>query len=329
MSDRQGPRRRPLAAILAGVVLAAGLTFLALHLSDVARFRALLRRAEPAWLALAIGLQAATYVAVAAGWGAVLARSGARRRLRQLIPIAVGKLFADQMVPTAGMSGNMLLVERLVATGVPRPTAMATLLVSMIGYYAAYALLALAMLFVLWLDRDATPLLVGLTTSFLLVALAIPSLALWLRARGSKPLPPWIERIRVVAALLRAVGEAPAGSLRDPRLLGKVAACQGAVFLCDAGTLAACLWALGAPSPFGTAFVAFIAASIVVTLGPIPFGLGTFEGTSVAMLHLLGVPIEGALAGTLLFRLLALWLPLVPGLVLVGRTAGGRGRLTR
>jgi P-type Mg2+ transporter len=36
----------------------------------------------------------------------------------------------------------------------------------------------------------------------------------------------------------------------------------------------------------------------------------------VAALRVVGVPLAGALAGTLLFRALSFWLPMVPGLVL-------------
>jgi uncharacterized membrane protein YbhN (UPF0104 family) len=58
-------------------------------------------------------------------------------------------------------------------------------------------------------------------------------------------------------------------------------------------------------------------ASIVVTLGPIPLGLGSFEATSTATLGLLGVPIENAFAATMLLRILTLWLPLLPGLTMM------------
>jgi uncharacterized membrane protein YbhN (UPF0104 family) len=58
-------------------------------------------------------------------------------------------------------------------------------------------------------------------------------------------------------------------------------------------------------------------ASIVVTIGPIPLGLGSFEATSTATLRLLGVPFEAAFAATMLLRLLTLWLPLAPGMILM------------
>jgi uncharacterized membrane protein YbhN (UPF0104 family) len=60
---------------------------------------------------------------------------------------------------------------------------------------------------------------------------------------------------------------------------------------------------LGVEVRLGTALIAFIMASIVVTLGPLPLGLGSFEVTSTATLHLLGVPVEAAFAGTMLLRL--------------------------
>jgi uncharacterized membrane protein YbhN (UPF0104 family) len=42
-------------------------------------------------------------------------------------------------------------------------------------------------------------------------------------------------------------------------------------------------------------------------------GLGSFEAVSIAMLRLFGVPFEAALSATLLFRGFTLWLPLLPG----------------
>jgi uncharacterized membrane protein YbhN (UPF0104 family) len=173
------------------------------------------------------------------------------------------------------------------------------------------------MLLLLWLHDKATPLLAGLVTMFLLVALAIPSLALWLRHRGSEPLSPRLERLIWVRNLLEIVGQAPADLVGDRALLLRVAGCNALIFLADAATLWVCLHSLGQPEGFGTAFIALIMASIVVTLGPIPLGLGSFEATSTATLHLLGVPIEPAFAATMLLRILTLWLPLLPGLLLM------------
>jgi len=312
-----------------GFVVAAALVGAVLHWGEVRSFAALVQRARPEWLGLAIALQLSTYASVAAGWAAVLRRAGTPRRLPALMRIAVTKLFADQALPSAGMGGNVLLVDQLRGIGVERGTAIAALIISMIGFYAAYALFAIAMLVLLWFHDRATPLMAGLVTLFLCVALAIPSLAIWLRNRGSEPLPPWLEKIGVVRALLDDIAEAPSDLLRDRALLARVALCNALIFLADAGTLFACLRALGTDASFGTSFIALIMASMVVTLGPIPLGLGSFEATSTATLRLLGISFEAAFAGTMLLRLLILWLPLIPGMILmrgaIKRPRSGRG----
>lgn len=298
-----------IAALIAGVA----------HFGELERVAEIARRAQPLWLAAAVLLQASTYGSVAMGWRAVLRRADAAQPLRRLLHLAVAKLFADQIIPSVRMGGNLLLIDRLSRLGVPRGTAVATLLVSLIGYYAAYALLALLMLFTLWVNREASALLVGLVTTFLLVALAIPALALWLRRRGSQPLPTWVESLRPIRALIEIIGEAPAKLVSDRRLLLSVTGFNATVFLADAATLAACLCALGQPLMPGTAFIALMTASIATTLGPIPMGLGSFEASCTAMLGMLGVPVEVALAATLLLRVMTLWLPLIPGLALIRR----------
>lgn len=311
--------RGPAARILFGLLLTGGLVFVVLHFGDLRAFAVTVRRAEPLWLVVAILLQLGTYMSVALGWRAVLAAGGTPRPLRQLSRIAVAKLFADQAVPTAGISGNLLLVQQLRGLGASRGTAVAALILSMVGYYAAYALLALAMLLFLWLHHEATALLSGLVTLFLIVAAAIPGLALWLRRRGSRPLPSRLNRLSLVRSLMQTVGEAPAELVGKRRLILVVTMCNGLVFAADAATLQACLAALGHPVSFGTAFVPFMTASIVVTLAPIPLGLGSFEAAATAMLGLLGVPIAVGLAAILLLRTLTLWLPLIPGLLLIRR----------
>ena len=304
---------------LLGMLLVAALAAAALKWGQLESFAELLHRAEPGWLVGAVSLQLATYVSLSAGWALVLRDAGTLRPLRLLLPLSVTKLFADQVVPSAGMSGNILLVDRLIAIGIPRGNAVAALLVSIIGYYAAYAVLALAALVLLWLHRHASLLLAATISVFLLVAVAVPALALWLQGRGSRPIPSLLARSSTVTRFLELLGQAPGSIIRNPWLITRVALFNGLVFLLDAGTLQLSLLALGEQPSFSTAFIAFIMASIAVTLGPIPLGLGSFEAVSVAMLRLLGVSLEAALSATLLFRGLTLWLPLLPGLLLTRR----------
>ena len=313
------PRRMRFSRSLALLLGLAGAALLVFHFGDLEQFLRLLRRAEPVWLLAAVALQIATYAATALGWKLVLQRTGMTVSIPRLMPIAMSKLFADQAIPGAGIGGHVLLINRLSKLGAARSAAAATLLLSLLGYYLAYAALAVVMLIVLWLHKDATPLLVGLVTAFLFVALVIPSLALWLRSRGSEPLPARIERFPPLANILGIIGSAPAHLIRDRPLLVRVTVCNALVFLFDAMTLTVVMIALGLPFEPGAAFLALMAGSITATLSLIPMGLGSFEAAATAMLLSLGIPLEGALPCVLILRGFTLWLPLIPSFFLLRR----------
>ena len=296
-----------------------------LDFGDLQRFALLIRRAQPFWLLAALALQVSTYVAVATGWRLVVRSAGYNPPLPSLVRIAVTKLFADQAVPTGGMSGNILLVYQLIRLGVPRGIASAALIITIVGYYVAFAACALLTLGLLWLDHDASAALAAVLTMFLGMALGIPALALWFGRRASGLLAARLQRITWLAPMFVTIAAAPPRLLRNRALIVRVAACNLAVFVADGATLWVCLHPLGFAAAPWKAFVALVVPSVVATLGPIPMGLGSFEAAATGMLHLVGVPAEVALAGALLLRLFTLWLPLIPGLALIRKLRRRRG----
>lgn len=305
------------------VLLVGALVVAALHFGDLEKFAALLARAQPIWLLAALALQVATYLFLSAQWWLALKHGGSPLPISELVPLTITKLFADQVVPTAGVSGNILLVDRLCAKKVPRENAVAATILAIIAYYLSYAVSTAVMLILLWWHGKLSLLLVGLAALLLAVAAAIPAGALWLSDRGGRALPDWLRKRSSVRQMVELVGEAPNDLVRNPRLIAQLSLLNLGVFVADAATLTACLLAVGEQARFGSSFVAFAMASIVVTLGPVPLGLGSFEATSIAMLRLMGVGFEAALASTLLYRGFALWLPLALGMVL------SRGELKR
>jgi uncharacterized protein (TIRG00374 family) len=294
-------------------LLVAGMVVAVLHWGDVKRFGKLVTEAKPLWLLLAVLLQFATYIGLAAQWWLTLRRGRSPEDGSDLLRLTFAKHFADQVIPTAGMSGNVLLVDRLVSLGVPRENAVAALLLQIIAYYFSYALGALWVLVVLWWKSRMSWLLTTAVLVFLVVAAGIPWLTLWLHRRGEGHIPKWIAGWSKAKHFFELVGEAPSELVRDPNLIAWLTALNLAVFVADAGTMQACIHALGVHAPLSAGYVAFMFASIAVILGPIPMGLGSFEAVSIAMLRLFGVPFEAALSATLLFRGFTLWLPLIPG----------------
>jgi len=298
-------------------LLVAGIVVAVLHWGDVKRFGKLLTEARPLWLLIAVALQFATYVGLAAQWWLTLRRGRTPEEGGDLLRLTFAKHFADQVIPTAGMSGNVLLVDRLVSLGVPRENAVAALLLQIIAYYLSCALGALWVLVVLWWKSRSSWLLTAAVLVFLVVAAGIPWLTLWLHRRGQNRIPRWIARWSKAKHFFELVGEAPSKLVRDPHLIAWLTILNLAVFVADAATMQSCIHALGVHAPLSAGYVAFMFASIAVILGPIPMGLGSFEAVSIAMLRLFGVPFEAALSATLLFRGFTLWLPLIPGGILL------------
>lgn len=313
-ANRGGRRLR---TWLFGFLAAAALTAAVLHFGDLQRFSTILQEARPQWLAVALALQLATYWANASAWRAVLRAAGHHCALAPLMRIAISKLFADQAVPTGGMSGNVLLIDQLILLGVPRGVASAALILSIVGYYMAYAICTFAAFALLSINQEASPALLLALTAFLGLAAAIPAAALWLARRGGNALAGRLRQIGWLAGMLETIGAAPDNLLRDRVLVAKVAGCNLTVFVADALTLWVCLHALGLAAAPWKAFVTLVLASIVATIGPVPMGIGTFEATSTGTLSMLGITAEGAFSATMLLRIVTLWLPLLLGLILV------------
>lgn len=82
-----------------------------------------------------------------------------------------------------------------------------------------------------------------------------------------------------------------------------------------AGVLAAALTAVGADIGPTTALMIYVMALVASAGTVLPGGLGAVEATMTVLLARAGVPAPTALAGTITFRFLDLWLPIAVGLI--------------
>lgn len=305
-----------------GVLLLAGLVLVVAHLGELEHFARLAESAEPGWLAAALAAQLATYVAVATVWHLALERGGRRMPVRALLTLGLAKLFSDQALPSAGISGTAFALAALHRRGVAAELAMAVMLTSLVSYYGAALVMDGVGVLVLWAAHELHPWMIVIALVFALVAAALPGGILLAKNWSEERLARWSRSLRAVAPMLRAFAAAPTTLLRNPAVVLGSALLHGAVFLLDAATLWLMLQALGHPAGFLHCLAAFMMASMAGTIGLIPLGLGTFETTCVATLAVLGYPLEPALAATLLLRGFTMWLPMLPGLWLVRREAG-------
>ena len=295
------------AAILAGVVLVV------LRSGEERAFVRLLREVQPGWLLIAILLQAATYFVQGEIWQIVLRPAKTSVRVTATCKLSVARLFVDQALPSAGLSGTVLAVQALRRYDVPLPVVMAGVVIDTASCYATYAIGLVAALIIAVVAHHATPLLVFAAFLFLAFALAIAIGFLQLSGHPTGPFAHRLARFKPLGAGLHLLEQADPHLSHSRRLLVRACACQAAIVLLDVGTMWVLIAALGAVASPAGVFASFMMSTLLRFVGIVPGGLGVFEAASVLTLRLIGVELSVALSATLLFRGLSFWLPLVPG----------------
>jgi Mg2+-importing ATPase len=295
------------AALLATVIVAA------FHVSEGEEFLRLASRSQPRWLLVAVLLQAGTYAAQ----GAVFRDFGraTHRRVgrRAAFELSLAKLFADQAMPSAGLSGNVVVAGGLERLGLPAAAVKAAVLVNLAAYHFAYVAALCAALVVLADNGIAGPTL--LTVAFIFLAFGTTLALAAILSPGWKRLDAVAQskRARLLRKLAEYVRGADASLARRPRLVAMAATQQLLIIVLDSATMWVLVRALGDTAAPGGVFASFMAASLFRTMSFIPGGLGVFEATSVLALRAAGLDVPIGLATTLLFRGLSFWLPMAPG----------------
>jgi Mg2+-importing ATPase len=295
-------------AILAAVIIAA------LHYSEERELVRIAERAQPWWFAVAVVLQLGTYLAQGESWRVVTLAAGIPLPSIVTFKLSLTKLFIDQALPSAGISGTVIVARALELRGISRPIVMAAIIVDMVAYYGAYILaLALALMIII-AGGNASPLILSAALFFLLFSLAFITAALALSGRNRIGAG-WLGRIPILRNILALLAEADPEFAHSSPLILKSGLYQLAIVLFDTATIWALIRSLGEfASPAGV-FASFMVSTLLRTIAFVPGGLGIFEAASVVTLKLAGVPVAVALTATLLFRGLSFWLPMVPGLV--------------
>jgi uncharacterized membrane protein YbhN (UPF0104 family) len=300
-------------AWLVGIAMSLAVVYAGLHLAEAGSFALLLEEAQPAWLALALVFQAATYLAQGLIWRAVVRAAGMHLPVGVAYRLSLVKLLVDQALPSSGLSGAVFVAGALQERGVREDAATAGVVISSGGYLFAYVTSLLAGLLVLeqrhvvgiWLVITAAAAVGG---AALLASVSVR--VAWRLVSSGEPtplLPAWLVRR---LGEVRHMDTALAFNLR---LLAASAGLQLCIIALDCGTVWVLIRSLGADAPVTAVFSSFMAASFLRTVSIVPGGLGAFEAASVFALHGSGLPVQVALAATLMFRGLSFWLPMLPG----------------
>ncbi|OQR62445.1 hypothetical protein B6E66_19365 [Streptomyces maremycinicus] len=269
------------------------------HRSVLAEGFAQLRSAQWPWLLAALGATCLTWVAAAVTrQGAVVERLPGRRLLAT--QFAAGA--ANHLLPT-GLGASAVNLRFMTACGVPLARSSAALALYVLAEGVARVGL-LAVLLLVFPDALRLGSLLGALGAAVLVVAGVLALVRRLRAA-------------VCSFLRTALGEARSVHSRPSRALALWGGSLAFPVLQAAG-LAATGRALGLPVPVAHMAVAYLAATVAVALVPAPGGIGSVEAALIVALVAAGGPVAVATAVVLGYRIITVWLPLVPGALTLG-----------
>jgi Mg2+-importing ATPase len=314
-----------------GVAFIAGAIAIATHYSDVLMLFQLMRKANPRWLAAALIAQAGTYFTQAEIWRTVGRKTGSLLPMSLLYKLALSKLFVDQALPSAGVSGTVVVAKSLSSRGLSNGAVVAAVVINTTSFFSAYVVALAAALAIVIASGRASSLIVSVSLTFMLLGAGLTAGMLALTPERLARIPKRIQRFQFVQNALKDSRDADSQLVRDTWLQIAAAFYQLLTFLLDAVTLWMLMHSLGGQPSFQGVFASFMIANLFRTISFIPGGLGTFEAAVVYMLKTDGIGYSTGLAAALLFRGITFFLPMAPGMWFSQRlnrnpSPEGRGR---
>ncbi|MFD5073698.1 YbhN family protein [Streptomyces sp. NPDC058371] len=302
------PRRVPVRQVLCLLPLVLVLLVAVRHRSVLEEGFGQLRGAEWPWLVAAAAATCLTWVAAAfTRQGAVVERLPARRLLAT--QFAAGA--ANHLLPS-GLGAGAVNLRFMTVCGVPLARSSAALALYLLAESITRVGLLLALLITFPGALHVGPLVPSGAAGPLALAAgaglcaAVAALLLVRRLRTA-----------VWSFLRTALGEARSVHTRPARALALWGGSLAFPALQAAG-LAAVGRALGLPVPPAHIVVAYLAATVAVALVPVPGGIGSVEAALIVTLVAAGAPVAPATAVVLGYRIITVWLPLLPGALTLG-----------
>lgn len=301
-------RRLPLRQVLCLVPLIAVAVWVAQHRSLIGSGARQMLTADPWWLLTAVATTGLGWVAVSfARQGTVLERLPARRLFAT--QFAAGA--ANHLLPS-GIGASAVNIRFMTGCGLTPARSSAALAL----YFLAEAVTRIVLLLVL-LTAFPEALRVGP-----LLPERTAGLVVWAAVAGAAVLVAGLLLIgrvrRVIRDFLRtALADARSLHLRPSRALALWGGSLAFPLLQASGLVAVAL-ALELEVWPPHVMLAYLAASAVAALVPSPGGIGSVDAALVIALVAAGAPVEAATSTVLAYRFITLWLPLVPGALVLG-----------
>jgi uncharacterized membrane protein YbhN (UPF0104 family) len=260
------------------------------------------------WIALAVGLEALSFLGHVVLFRAVFVDGEARVGYGASYEITMAGHAATRLFGAAGAGGVALQVWALRRAGISGRTVGARMVAFLVLLYSFYAVTVAIVGFGLYLG-----VLPGGGSAVLTIVPGVAALVLIGGALASSRLVTRLHLTGRVAQIATTVSEGIDGAFeivkaRDPRLLGGLA-----WWIFDIAVLWAAFHAFGAEPPI---FVITLGYFLGLVGNALPFfgSLGGVDGGMIGALVALGTVAPVTIAAVVVYRLISCWIPTLPGM---------------
>ncbi|MCA1953920.1 MAG: flippase-like domain-containing protein [Anaerolinea sp.] len=322
------------------IVLIVTVLFLGVVISrftELEQLKSTLAQGQLQWIAVALLLQIPYYAIFNASYQSAFDTVGIRTRAGELMPLTLGALFVNLVVPAGGAGGAVLFADDFARRGKSPAGAASGVLLQLIADLSAFIFVLIPGLFYLFTQHDLKIYEIVAAVFLLLLVLALSSLLLlgWWKPVWLERLFAWSQRTagwlfgRFNRSLALAddwaqknateFNQASAAAAKHPLRLMRTVGIAFLAHWVNIASLYILFRAFNQPIGLGVLVAGYAVGILFWIVSITPQGIGVMEGAMTLAFASLGIPMAAATAVVLAFRGVTFWLPMSLGFFAVQR----------
>jgi uncharacterized protein (TIRG00374 family) len=309
------------------VILFAGAVY---YFSEIEKEIRLLEKIKPLWLFSAAGAQLLTYFFTAVIYRYLISGYGIKNVPGRgtLYKVSVISFFFNQVVPSAGVSGNTFFFNFLVKRKVRSFQVISVILSELVLFYGAmetYTILSL--LYILFFYKTGGSIILVLTAGVFVYLVFAAGIIVAARKRSAGYLYGKLQKIKFIKKYLERfenemekandeAGRHHVIAVPPGHIILKTGFLQLLIVALDALTIFCLFYGFGTTVSFIVVILSLVCTKIISIIPFTPGALVLYESGMVFFLTSLSVPFGASIMVTLVYRFLSFWLPIPAGLIL-------------
>ncbi len=284
-----------------------------------------MQEGEWQWFVVAVGFNVLAFGSYVALFRGVIGENLVHLDWRESYQITMAGLAASRVLSAGGAGGVILSYWALRKAGMRRVEAAKRMVAFLVLLYAFYVIAVVVFGILLRTGVLSGPDPVSMTIIpaaiaggvmlvFVLIMLIPGDLQRRLSLQGDSWASRMALRLSTVPATISTGTWIAVGFIRNPRRGGLAVLGAAGFWASNIGILWATFMAFGIAVPIGVIVMGFF-VGMAANLAPDPAGVGAVDGGLIGSFLIFGYPAESVIAAVLVYRLIAFWMPLPPGIV--------------